>query len=731
MSDDSKRPTSGNEFIDIMPTSNSSIALWSPVIGSETISLTNNLGISPESQATLRNEAAAVLRRCIPPTAPKGDTTGIIMGYVQSGKTMSFTTVTTLARDNNFPIVIVIAGTSIPLFNQSEARLKADLRLNQRDDRNWKHISNPTLSDRQAVENVLAEWSDSTISSEGRQTVLITVMKHHTHLRNLNKLLKELNLNQIPVLIIDDEADQAGLNTSVKKGEQSTTYAQIVELRDRLPHHSFLQYTATPQAPLLINLIDILSPKFALVLTPGESYTGGKIFFSKGSLYADVIPDEDIPTKDKPLYGAPASLRKAIALFYLGVADAYVKSESPKGNRSMLIHPSQKTVPHTEYTKWVNAVREVWINTIEAGSSRSSYQEVREEFYEAYKDLSKTVKDLSEFDDIMAKLQRAINKTIIKEVNSKQKDGTPLINWKNDYAYILIGGQAMDRGFTIEGLTITYMPRSAGLGNADTVQQRARFFGYKLAYLGYCRVFIEKAALYAFRVYVEHEEDIRRRLKEYSESMKPLTDWKRAFFLDTKLRPTRANVLDLPYLRDNFSNEWYFPKAPHAAPKEAIDENRKIVQQFTLGVPFDNDEGDPRRTMAQRHKISTNVSLSDVFQNLLLQLRVTSTVDSPRFTGVLLQIKQYLDDNPTATCTIYDMSRERGERTAGANGEIAQIPQGANQSTGYPGDRELRKQNELTIQIHHLKVVAEEVFEDVPAIAIWVPDSMSKPWLIQ
>ena len=71
------------------------------------------------------------------------------------------------------------------------------------------------------------------------------------------------------------------------------------------------------------------------------------------------------------------------------------------------------------------------------------------------------------------------------EINTRGNRRTPQINWGQSYSWILVGGQAMDRGFTVEGLTVTYMPRNLGIGNADTVQQRARFFGYKRAFLGH------------------------------------------------------------------------------------------------------------------------------------------------------------------------------------------------------------------------------------------------------
>ena len=90
------------------------------------------------------------------------------------------------------------------------------------------------------------------------------------------------------MLIIDDEADQASLNGYAYKNSKSedweedeytATYKSIMNLRNSLPNHSYVQYTATPQGPLLISIVDLLSPKHHTVLTPGKSYTGGKTFF--------------------------------------------------------------------------------------------------------------------------------------------------------------------------------------------------------------------------------------------------------------------------------------------------------------------------------------------------------------------------------------------------------------------------------------------------------------------
>jgi len=192
---------------------------------------------------------------------------------------MSFETVAALARDNAFQMVIVVAGTSNPLFEQSTGRLRRDLRLDEPGrERRWIQFENPGDDDatEQAIRDVLDGWRDAGTPEEFKRTVLITVLKHHRRLQNLSELVRAVGMQGVPVLVIDDEADQASLNTEVAQGQESSTYRRLMDLRQELPNHTYLQYTATPQAPLLISIIDSLSPNFVQVLDPGTEYVAGE-----------------------------------------------------------------------------------------------------------------------------------------------------------------------------------------------------------------------------------------------------------------------------------------------------------------------------------------------------------------------------------------------------------------------------------------------------------------------
>jgi hypothetical protein len=320
---------------------------------------------------------------------------------------------------------------------------------------------------------------------------------------------------------------------------------------------------------------------------------------------------------------------------------------------------------------------------------------------------------------------------------------TPKVEWGHSYGWILVGGQSMDRGFTVEGLTVTYMPRGIGVGNADTIQQRARFFGYKRSYLGYCRVFLEQGTLTAFERYVAHEEDIRSQLLSFQDSGRPLDRWKRAFVLDTALRPCRQNVLDFDYMRGNFSDDWVFPSVILAS-EPIVQQNRGVIQGFVNSLSFIPDAGNAARTEYQKHNIAADVPLQAILEELLLNLRIPSTVDSQRFTGLMLQLSKALESHPQETCDVVDMSSGlRRERGVDENGQVTNLFQGAapvnppsRRGEVYPGDRNIHADGKVTIQIHHLNLMRDDgsgnkvvVMNDVPVVAIWVPARLAVGWL--
>ena len=332
---------------------------WTPVVRSEALNFLENV-VPQDSHENVRDDAVSILSKGIAPTGTVDQETGLVVGYVQSGKTMSFETVAVLARDNDFQVVIIITGTSNPLLRQSTDRLRRDLRLDdQNRARRWIRFQNPSDDDAtvQTIRDVLDDWRDPGTPEEYQKTVLVTVLKNHRRLQNLAALVGVLDMQNVPVLIVDDEADQASLNTEVERREESTTYSRLMALRRALPSHTYLQYTATPQAPLLISIIDSLSPNFVQVLSPGDAYVGGREFFGDNLSYVRVIPPQDVPTRSNTLIGPPESLMEALRVFMVGVTAGLLASRNT-GNRSMLVHPSHRTAQHQEFYNWVRNIFE-------------------------------------------------------------------------------------------------------------------------------------------------------------------------------------------------------------------------------------------------------------------------------------------------------------------------------------------------------------------------------------
>ena len=256
-------------------------------------------GLSEGARNEIEQSGLEILARCVPPDQEEdAQETGLVVGYVQSGKTLSFTTVAALACDNGFPLVIVLSGTKTNLYSQTVKRLRRDLYLDRPDGR-WVLFEAETLNPDlpQQLSNLLDQWDKPELAGFPTKTALITVLKNRPRLDGLIDALHQLDLQGRSCLIIDDEADQHGLNNRVRQNETSPVYRALLALRDVLPRHTYIQYTATPQALLLISVLDSLSPRFGWTLAAGEGYCGGQSFFQQSGLVR-TIPEDDLNTMD-------------------------------------------------------------------------------------------------------------------------------------------------------------------------------------------------------------------------------------------------------------------------------------------------------------------------------------------------------------------------------------------------------------------------------------------------
>ncbi len=711
---------------------------WSPTQGAAFTDLLNaNTALSDDEKERLVQETVSIMSDCVPPEAADAVNTGLVIGYVQSGKTLSFTSLAALARDNRFRLVILLAGTTNNLVEQSFDRLKGD--LDTAGTREWNLFTTQQKAFQQSeVERVNTELARWRRGSPRARTIMIVSMKQHQHLDNLARLLGGSDFSDVPTLIIDDEGDQAGMNTKAKQDDESTTYARIKALRALFPHHSYILYTATPQAPLLISRIDGLSPDFGRVLTPGTHYVGGQEFFVDGAdKYVKLIPLSEVPDKNEPPHEAPESLRAALRDFFIGVAIGLLEDEFQKGrNRSMMIHPAVAKDEHLMFKRWTQQIKDHWSAVLQ-DSTHPDNARLLDEFRKSADGIFKTYDTSLTFEDIAPILFEAMEETAIAELNTREKSRIAPVDWAGEYSWILIGGIGLDRGFTVEGLTVSYMPRSTGVGNADNIQQRARFFGYKKRYLGLCRIYLTSANTDAFIDYVKHEESVRGSIRKHLEDGGSLKDWRRTYFLDQKLKPTRSSVILLEMYQSKGQGGWIVPDHPFDD-SETVAENRELVEQI-LGsfdfAPYAEDGWNDKQIVPA---FSDTLALADILP-MIGQFRYRWPDDNLRHSALMLGLERMVSEEPAMTCSFYALSGPwsgvdyKRTLTEKSPPKVKQLWQGANAPTNYPGARALVSSETVTFQLHRYDIQTADkkrTVRDVPILAVHIPDPlMERVWV--
>jgi hypothetical protein len=671
----------------------------------------------------------------------------LVVGEVQSGKTMSFTALIAMAHENGFPLVIVLAGTKLQLLSQTRDRLRRDLRADGDGGANpWVLTEKLTKGSRkesiQQVQDVLKIWLEKDAPKTFKSTVVITSLKNRESLDEIVHLIDGLksrfDLNNFPVLIIDDEGDQAGLNLKWRDDEESPVYAAINRMRNSLARHSYVMYTATPQGPLLIGIQDALSPKFVTLLKSGEDYLGGRDLFEDNEDFVKYIPNhEHASIFDKSQSAAvPNSLKHSLAFYLLALYVAQKRSK-PKPV-SMLVHPSSSIELHLAYSRWVNDVLDSW-EAVLRDPREKTYMNEKSRFFElAESELKKTLnlgKDWN-LDEALKEIRWWISKIEVRVVNSKGHNIKP-DEWKSKAGWIVIGGNNLERGFTIENLAVTYMPRSLGGGNADVIQQRGRFFGYKRPYLDLLRgwFFLENAQ--AYRDYVVHEKSIRSQLEVIDNQNGKLSEWRRRFLLDPAYSPVRRQVIALQIMQKRLSvfkqHKLYDPVlAPQAGAflqrilqgiselKVMPEDLRKNHRNYYFDFPIDQGLellADWPMAPENRAELDDTIwALRALADDGKITLSRVVLMDWNQKTSKMeIRERSMLKNLPNAQLLPEDQA-------------IANIFQGRTPKAegNYPGDAEMKFEDSLTIQVHRVTpLINGKKQPEVVALALIVPNSTS------
>jgi len=193
----------------------------------------------------------------------------------------------------------------------------------------------------------------------------------------------------------------------------------------------------------------------------------------------------------------------------------------------------------------------------------------------------------------------------------------------------------------------------------------------------------------------------------------------------------------VPFIRGMNGDDWFFPRGPHLNPL-AVQDNRRVVDEFLGSLELQDDEGHSSRSRGQRHAVANNISLQEVFEQLLLKLRMVKLSDSLRYYGALMQIRAWLEQHPDETCRVYRMRpTESTFRSVNTSGDMRNLHQGPRNSGGiqiYAGDFHMKADTGITVQIHYIDIhdsTGVVIESNVPVVAIWMPAELSRPFLVQ
>ena len=662
------------------------------------------------------DNAVEMLSQCPNPSLNSPNAkTGIVIGKVQSGKTSNFIALTALSFDNGYRVNIILGGNKNNLLDQNAERIQAYYKGTdeRRDLVVLQTQKNKSLLNAQTIRSFL---------NEGRK-VIVVGLKHPKHINIISEIFQDVSLRDVPTLIIDDEGDQATLNTKINVDKMSSIYEAVINLKDKLTRHCFISVTATPQANILIQTCDKLSPDFGILVYPGDEYCGLHEFHGENQdIFIRNISEDEVGLLDEE--GVPDSFYDALADFFVG--GALRKYRGDTRNHSMLIHPSQKKFDHKRVLEKVMTVINDWkdkAKEIENGIEDISFAPLEKQLWRSYDRFHFDEVLMPEYNELYPYIIECIQKCASPHLCNSDEDAS---NNAKYYPYnIFVGGNMVERGITIKGLAVTYiMRRAKGTANVDNTEQRARWFGYKKSFLDVCRIYTTQTIKDDFAAIYEHEDDLWASIERAQDKGVSFKDIPRIFKLaNRRLELTRRNVAKAE--RFSFS-EW--TKQDYLILDKGIShKNDDLVTAFKNQHLSSMEQLNYKGV--NKHNIIRGIDYFTLNDILLRQLNYPSEsrVDIDFF-NILDTVLRKIDVSPIVD-VVWIRDGVGEERSLRPDGQINQLFQGHNPNrsseTYYPGDGAMvlsDRNDVMQLQIHRVKAKnrPDVDFHSI-ALALYVP----------
>lgn len=475
---------------------------------------------------------------------------GMVVGHVQSGKTANYTGLICKAADAGYRLVVVIAGIHNNLRNQTQARI--DEGFIGRDTGRLAHANKTqrqkiigvgNFDQREfpvSLTNTLRDFNKATATTNTSQIgqynvpVVLVIKKNSSTLKNLLEWLKEHSVHQgtqmvsQPMLLIDDEADNASINTAYARDEVTRINGQIRELLSLFHRSCYVGYTATPFANIFIDpdtddevmKQDLFPRHFIIGLDAPSNYFGAqKVFLDARDRHVRLIDDnEDIlPMRhkiDHPVDELPESLVRAVRAFLVARAIRNARGQQA-AHASMLINASRFTDVQgrlrSRVADVIGRIRDAV--AVDGGKGKAALRNPEIAALHAIWEAEFADADGADWPAVQARLQEVLVAARVVEVNASKRS-QPLDydqDGEHGVTVIAVGGFSLSRGLTLEGLTVSYFLRNSMM--YDTLMQMGRWFGYRSGYEDLCRVWIPADGVGWYAHIHEATEDLQSQLK--------------------------------------------------------------------------------------------------------------------------------------------------------------------------------------------------------------------------
>ena len=644
----------------------------------------SNDGFEPKVIKNIELSCEQILARCANPktTALTEKKKGLVVGDVQSGKTANYLGLINMAYDYGYRIVVLLAGTTNSLREQTQKRTDSGVIGAKSDSigntieflgvglNTNEHFAVPFTNQVNDFKKFVQKNLNVAIADINKPVVLV-VKKIKSVLESVAERpqseLSEKGLDCRSILIIDDEADNASITTSKDPEKPTTINRCIRDIFNKFPIASYVGYTATPFANIFINpyddesYLDLFPTDFIAQLHAPSTYFGGRLVFPNNdtrSKYVRLISENEpnfLPVVHDKYIPYPAmadSLKEAINSFVICNVIRTLRGHGLK-HRSMMINITRfndtQALVWERVTEYLEALR----NAIEQLSDmpltlfcKNRYCRALYELYhndDFFKEIREGNPDIGTdpvaWEAIQQGLYEEIKKFIVVVINSRngQMNNIDPSGRKKRFDYddkkdegarvIAIGGMVLSRGLTLEGLMTSYYSRNAGA--YDTLLQMCRWFGYRPKYMDLCRIYLTQVSIDQFDAVLTATED----LKEQFSEMK-LRDKKPIDFglmikecpdtLETTLLITSRNKMRGTQVferRLNYSGVYADTSKMSKSPT-ANRQNLDAFNRFCNNVSFSwkTKDGDPT---THRYYMAQNVSqhyIAQLFRDLSIPI---------------------------------------------------------------------------------------------------------------